>query len=199
MSCLVKFNRPFPSSKKSHFQNEAKCETFVVKMSFICITIKNHLHIKGFALIVNLKVRFFGTRKWPIQYCHCDLNDPWQKARDLNHCGDCSDHYWKQPRTEALSLWSVAMITVIATMLVHRVVSSKPLWFLSFYSVFLAITLSCGAYPGFLSMKHAQEYCYSFPPGRDASQSHGYSPAVCRQYPFIHPGEERQSGVKSLV
>ena len=35
-------NRPFPSSKKSHFQNEAKCETFVVKMSFICIIIKNH-------------------------------------------------------------------------------------------------------------------------------------------------------------
>ena len=30
-------NRPFPSSKKFHFQNEAKCETFVVEMSFICI------------------------------------------------------------------------------------------------------------------------------------------------------------------
>ena len=26
--------RPFPSSKKFHFQNEAKCETFVVEMSF---------------------------------------------------------------------------------------------------------------------------------------------------------------------
>ena len=32
-------NRPFPSSKKSHFQNEAKCKTFVVKMTFICIII----------------------------------------------------------------------------------------------------------------------------------------------------------------
>ena len=60
------FNRPFPSSKKSHFQNEAKCETFVVKMSFICIIIKNHFHINGFALSLALKVRFFGTRKWPI-------------------------------------------------------------------------------------------------------------------------------------
>ena len=59
-------NRPFPSSKKSHFQNEAKCETFVVKMSFICITIKNHFHVNGFALSLALKVRFFGTRKWPI-------------------------------------------------------------------------------------------------------------------------------------
>ena len=59
-------NRPFPSSKKSHFQNEAKCETFVVKMSFICIIIKNHFHINSFALSLALKVRFFGTRKWSI-------------------------------------------------------------------------------------------------------------------------------------
>ena len=59
-------NRPFPSSKKSHSQNEAKCETFVVKMSFICIIIKNHFHINSFALSLALKVRFFGTRKWPI-------------------------------------------------------------------------------------------------------------------------------------
>ena len=59
-------NRPFPSSKKPHFQNEAKCETFVVKMSFICIIIENHFHINGFALGLVLKVRFFGTRKWPI-------------------------------------------------------------------------------------------------------------------------------------
>ena len=57
--------RPFPSSK-SHFQNEVKCETFVVKMSFIYITIKNHFHINGFALSLALKVRFFGTRKWPV-------------------------------------------------------------------------------------------------------------------------------------
>ena len=56
----------FPSSKKSHFQNEAKCETFVVKMSFISMTIKNHFHINGFALNLALKVRLFGTRKWPI-------------------------------------------------------------------------------------------------------------------------------------
>ena len=58
-------NRPFPSSKKSHFQNEAKCETFVVEMSFICIIIENHFHINGFALSLALKVRCFGTRKWP--------------------------------------------------------------------------------------------------------------------------------------
>ena len=63
---VIHCNRPFPSSKKSHFQNEAKCETFVVKMSFICMIIKNHFHINGFALSLTLKVRLFGTRKWPI-------------------------------------------------------------------------------------------------------------------------------------
>ena len=53
--------------EKSRFQNEAKCETFVAKMSCICIIIKNHFHINGFALSLALKLRFFGTRKWPIQ------------------------------------------------------------------------------------------------------------------------------------
>ena len=33
---------------------------------FFCIIIKNHFHINGFALSLALKVRFFGTRKWPI-------------------------------------------------------------------------------------------------------------------------------------
>ena len=65
LTCLSK-NTPFPSSKKSHFQNEAKCETFVVKMRFICIIIKHHFRINGFALSLALKVRVFGTRKRPI-------------------------------------------------------------------------------------------------------------------------------------
>ena len=34
------------------------------------------------------------------------------------------------------------------------------------------------------------------PPGLDVSPSQGYPPAVSRQYPFIHLGEERQGGVK---
>ena len=30
-------NSPLPSSKNSHFQNEHKCKTFLVTMSFICM------------------------------------------------------------------------------------------------------------------------------------------------------------------
>ena len=37
------------------------------------------------------------------------------------------------------------------------------------------------------------------PPGWDASPLQSYSPAVFWRYPFIHLGEERQSGVKFLV
>ena len=37
-----------------------------MKTSFICIIIKNHFRINGFALSLALKARFFGTRKWPI-------------------------------------------------------------------------------------------------------------------------------------
>ena len=46
-----------------------------------------------------------------------------------------------------------------------------------------------------------EEYCDSLPPapGRNASPSYGYPPAVCRRYPFILLVEEGQSGVKFLV
>ena len=54
-----------------------------------------------------------------------------------------------------------------------------------------------GAYPGFISMKHL--VVLLLPPGQDGSPSQGYLPAVCCWYPFIHLGEERQSGVNFLV
>ena len=59
-------NRPFPSSKKSHFQSETKCEAIDMKMIFNYDANKTHFHNKGFALSLVLKVRGFGTRKWPI-------------------------------------------------------------------------------------------------------------------------------------
>ena len=65
MTCHF-FNRPFPSSKKSHFQSEAKCEAIDMKMIFNYDANKIYFHNKGFALSLVLKVRFFGTRKWPI-------------------------------------------------------------------------------------------------------------------------------------
>ena len=45
------------NSKNSHFQNVAKCKTFVLKMSFICMGMKNHFHINGFAVSLALKQR----------------------------------------------------------------------------------------------------------------------------------------------
>ena len=55
-------NRPFPSSENSHFQNEAKCKTFVVKMSFICMRIENHFHINGSALSLALNQRLEASK-----------------------------------------------------------------------------------------------------------------------------------------
>ena len=44
-------NRPLLSSKTSHFRNEAKCETFLVKMNFTCMRITYHFHINSVTLI----------------------------------------------------------------------------------------------------------------------------------------------------
>ena len=56
---LFTLNTPFPSSKKSHFQSEAKCEAIDMKMIFNYDANKTHFHNKGFALSLVLKVRFF--------------------------------------------------------------------------------------------------------------------------------------------
>ena len=50
-------NRPLSSSKNPLFQNEARCTTFLVKMSFLCMRMKNDFHIKGLAPTLVLKQR----------------------------------------------------------------------------------------------------------------------------------------------
>ena len=99
-SSLFNANRPLPSSKKSHFQNEAKCETFVVKMSFICIIIKTHFHINGFALSLALKVRFFGNGLATADSVRKDYRGlkillPWEHDLTLLHstAKNCFPHY----------------------------------------------------------------------------------------------------------
>ena len=42
--------RCLPSSKKSHFQSEAKCEAIDMKMIFNYDADETHFHNKGFAL-----------------------------------------------------------------------------------------------------------------------------------------------------
>ena len=66
------YNRPFPSSRSSHFQNKANCKTFLVKMSFICKRTKNHFHINGFALCIVLKQGLWAT--WKMAYFNSITN-----------------------------------------------------------------------------------------------------------------------------
>ena len=40
-----------PSSKKPHFQNEARYTTFLVKMSFICMRMKNDSQMANYSVI----------------------------------------------------------------------------------------------------------------------------------------------------
>ena len=60
-------NRPFSSSKNSHFKKELKCKTFQVKMSFVCMKMKSSFHISSLALSLGLIQRLEATRKWPIE------------------------------------------------------------------------------------------------------------------------------------
>ena len=59
-------NRPLPSPKYLHFQNEAPCTIFLVKMSFSWMRMKNHFNKKGWVLNLVLMERPGRTRKWPI-------------------------------------------------------------------------------------------------------------------------------------
>ena len=60
-------NRPFPSSPGSRYQNEVKCSAFDLEMILYSYANKTRFHKNGCALGLILKVRAFGTRKWPIK------------------------------------------------------------------------------------------------------------------------------------
>ena len=63
------------------------CATFVVKLSFICMRITNHFHIKGWAPNLVLIQRSGGTRKWRIYwlciviYLCKDVESLWWECR----------------------------------------------------------------------------------------------------------------------
>ena len=59
-------NKLFQVSKNSHFQNEATCKIILAKVSFICLRIKNHFHINGFAFSLHS-----STCTSPIMYLIC--------------------------------------------------------------------------------------------------------------------------------
>ena len=61
----AKLNRLFSSCLKSQFQCEAKCET-IMKIIFYSHSNITHLHKKGFAFGLVLKVRVLGTRECSI-------------------------------------------------------------------------------------------------------------------------------------
>ena len=53
----------------SCFQSEANCEAIDLKMTLYSHANKTHFHNISFALRFVLKVRAFGTQKWPT---HCN-------------------------------------------------------------------------------------------------------------------------------
>ena len=59
-------NRPFPSCFEPHYESEAKCKVFVMKISCHSYANKTNFHMKSFVLSLAFIVRFTATRKWPI-------------------------------------------------------------------------------------------------------------------------------------
>ena len=61
-------NRPFPRSPGPLFLNKGRCSAFDKEIIFHSHANKTHFHKKGCAPRLILKVRVFGTRKWPILF-----------------------------------------------------------------------------------------------------------------------------------
>ena len=60
-------NGPFPSSPGPLYQNEFKCSAFDMEMILYSHGNQTRFHKNGCALGLILKLRVFGTRKWPIK------------------------------------------------------------------------------------------------------------------------------------
>ena len=69
-------NRPFSSSPGPLFQNEGRCSAFDMEIIFHSHANKTHFHKKGCAPSLILKVRVFGTRKWPISIKYNEVDKP---------------------------------------------------------------------------------------------------------------------------
>ena len=80
---------PFPSSKKSHFQNEAKYKNFLLKTRFFSPRIKNHSLISGFTLGRDCEtVRIFAyssARKQSNKMSWARLKRESETGRDARH------------------------------------------------------------------------------------------------------------------
>ena len=59
-------NKPFPSCFELHYESEAKCKVFVIKISFHSNVNKTNFHMKSFALSLASIMRFTATRKWSV-------------------------------------------------------------------------------------------------------------------------------------
>ena len=59
INAIIEFHWPL-------YQNEVKCSAFEKEMNFHSHANKTNFPKKGCALGLTLKVRVFGTRKWPI-------------------------------------------------------------------------------------------------------------------------------------
>ena len=60
------YNRLFSSSPGPLFKNEGKCSAFDMEIIFHSYANKTYFHKNSCAPSLILKVRVFGTRKWPI-------------------------------------------------------------------------------------------------------------------------------------
>ena len=76
-------NRPFPSFPRSLFQDEGRCSAFDTEIIFHSHAKKNNFHKKGCAPSLILKVRVFGTWKWPIENGHA--SDQYVKIQPLTN------------------------------------------------------------------------------------------------------------------
>ena len=59
-------NRPFPGCFAPHYESEAKCKVFVMKISFHSYANKTNFHMRSLALSLAFIVRLTATRNWPI-------------------------------------------------------------------------------------------------------------------------------------
>ena len=67
-------NEPFPSCVEPHYESEAKCKVFIMKISFHSYANKTNFQMKSFAFSLAFIMRFAATPKWPIvRSCLCKI------------------------------------------------------------------------------------------------------------------------------
>ena len=109
----ISFNRPFPACCEPHFESEAKCKAFIIKISYHSYANKANFYNTNFVLSLAFIMRFTAARKWPICLdffvSFTFFSTPFQRCERLRDFCSGSFFNWNKCKEDKLQITLISL------------------------------------------------------------------------------------------